>query len=115
MKWPWQKLTQEEVDRAFEDKSLPGDYDDQYVLLQKINKVYSNKFHAVHDFSLCIKKKEFVVFVGPSGCGKSTTLRMSSRCGARKATATYIVVIVRCSSTPLCPSVLPTSRSTRST
>ena len=76
MKWPWQKLSQEEVDRAFEDKSLPSEYDDQYVLLQKINKVYSNKFHAVHDFSLCIRKKEFVVFVGPSGCGKSTTLRM---------------------------------------
>ena len=76
MRFPWQKLTQEEVDRAFADKSLPGDYDDQYVLLQKINKVYSNKFHAVHDFSLCIKKNEFVVFVGPSGCGKSTTLRM---------------------------------------
>ena len=76
MRFPWQKLTQEEVDQAFADKSLPGDYDDQYVLLQKINKVYSNKFHAVHDFSLCIKKKEFVVFVGPSGCGKSTTLRM---------------------------------------
>ena len=76
MKWPWQKLTQEEVDRAFADKSLPGDYDDQYVLLQKINKVYNKKFHAVHDFSLCVKKKEFVVFVGPSGCGKSTTLRM---------------------------------------
>ena len=76
MRWPWQKLTQEEVDRAFEDKTLPGEYDDQYVLLQKINKVYGKKFHAVHDFSLCIKKKEFVVFVGPSGCGKSTTLRM---------------------------------------
>ena len=76
MRWPWQKLTQEEVDRAFADKSLPGEYDDQYVLLQNINKVYGKKFHAVHDFSLCIKKKEFVVFVGPSGCGKSTTLRM---------------------------------------
>ena len=76
MRWPWQKLSQEEIDRAFEDKSLPGDYDDQYILLQKINKVYGKKFHAVHDFSLCIKKKEFVVFVGPSGCGKSTTLRM---------------------------------------
>ena len=76
MRWSWQKLTQEEVKRAFEDKSLPGEYDDQYVLLQKINKVYGKKFHAVHDFSLCIKKKEFVVFVGPSGCGKSTTLRM---------------------------------------
>ena len=76
MRFPWQKLSQEEVDRAFADKTLPGEYDDQYVLLQKINKVYSNKFHAVHDFSLCVKKKEFVVFVGPSGCGKSTTLRM---------------------------------------
>ena len=76
MRLPWQKLTQEEVDRAFEDKSLPGEYDDQYVLLQRVNKVYGKKFHAVHDFSLCIKKKEFVVFVGPSGCGKSTTLRM---------------------------------------
>ncbi|MFA7126004.1 MAG: ATP-binding cassette domain-containing protein [Bacilli bacterium] len=76
MRWPWQKVSQEDIDRAFEDKTLPGDYDDQYVLLQKVNKVYGNKFHAVHDFSLCIKKKEFVVFVGPSGCGKSTTLRM---------------------------------------
>ena len=66
MRLPWQKLTQEEVDRAFEDKSLPGEYDDQYVLLQRVNKVYGKKFHAVHDFSRCIKKKEFVVFVGPS-------------------------------------------------
>ncbi|MDD3938712.1 MAG: ATP-binding cassette domain-containing protein, partial [Bacilli bacterium] len=76
MRFPWQKVSQEEIDRAFADKSIPGQYDDQYVLLQKVNKVYGNKFHAVHDFSLCIKKKEFVVFVGPSGCGKSTTLRM---------------------------------------
>ncbi len=59
-----------------QDDSSRGYYDDQYVLLQKINKVYGKKFHAVHDFSLCIKRKEFVVFVGPSGCGKSTTLRM---------------------------------------
>ena len=76
MRFPWQKVSQEEIDRAFADKSIPGQYDDQYVLLQKVNKVYGNKFHAVYDFSLCIKKKEFVVFVGPSGCGKSTTLRM---------------------------------------
>ncbi|MDY0230791.1 MAG: ATP-binding cassette domain-containing protein [Candidatus Cloacimonadaceae bacterium] len=76
MKFPWQKVSKEEIDRAFADKSIGGHYDDQYVLLQKVNKVYGNKFHAVYDFSLCIKKKEFVVFVGPSGCGKSTTLRM---------------------------------------
>ena len=46
------------------------------VSLQHIKKVYDNKVEVVHDFSLEIKDKEFVVFVGPSGCGKSTTLRM---------------------------------------
>ncbi|MCI1735176.1 MAG: ABC transporter ATP-binding protein [Bacilli bacterium] len=44
--------------------------------MQKINKIYDNGFHAVHDFSIDIKQHEFIVFVGPSGCGKSTTLRM---------------------------------------
>lgn len=47
-----------------------------YISLQHINKIYDNKVQAVYDFSLDIKKKEFIVFVGPSGCGKSTTLRM---------------------------------------
>ena len=32
--------------------------------------------YAVEDFSLCVKKGEFVTFLGPSGCGKTTTLRM---------------------------------------
>ena len=41
-----------------------------------LNKVYDNGVHAVYDFNLEIKDKEFIVFVGPSGCGKSTTLRM---------------------------------------
>ncbi len=31
---------------------------------------------AVHEMSLDVNDKEFVVLVGPSGCGKSTTLRM---------------------------------------
>lgn len=44
--------------------------------LKNVNKIYPNGFHAVHDFCLDIKDKEFIVFVGPSGCGKSTTLRM---------------------------------------
>ena len=30
----------------------------------------------IHDLSLDIRDKEFVVFVGPSGCGKSTLLRI---------------------------------------
>lgn len=46
------------------------------IVLKNINKIYPNKVHAVYDFNLEIKDKEFVVFVGPSGCGKSTTLRM---------------------------------------
>src|ERR1700757_4124824 len=46
------------------------------VSLEKINKVYENGFHAVHDLSLDIADSEFMVLVGPSGCGKTTALRM---------------------------------------
>src|SRR5438067_13009074 len=45
------------------------------VVLKGINKFYES-VHAVVDFNLQIRDKEFVVFVGPSGCGKRTTLRM---------------------------------------
>lgn len=50
--------------------------DDVFVRLIDVNKVYDKNVHAVVDFNMDIKRKEFVVFVGPSGCGKSTTLRM---------------------------------------
>jgi multiple sugar transport system ATP-binding protein len=46
------------------------------VELQDVDKVYANGFHAIHDLSLEIADKEFLVLVGPSGCGKSTALRM---------------------------------------
>lgn len=46
------------------------------LILKHINKIYPNNVHAVCDFNIEIKDKEFIVFVGPSGCGKSTTLRM---------------------------------------
>ena len=46
------------------------------VTLKNINKVYDGNVHAVIDFNLHVKDKEFIVFVGPSGCGKTTTLRM---------------------------------------
>ncbi|MAT05914.1 MAG: ABC transporter ATP-binding protein [Acidimicrobiaceae bacterium] len=46
------------------------------VVLDNVNKVYDNGFHAIHDLSLDIRDQEFLVLVGPSGCGKSTALRM---------------------------------------
>jgi len=44
--------------------------------LKNIVKKYPNGFVAVHDFSMKVADKEFIIFVGPSGCGKTTTLRM---------------------------------------
>ncbi len=46
------------------------------VVLDKIDKVYPNGFHAVHELELDVADSEFLVLVGPSGCGKSTALRM---------------------------------------
>ena len=46
------------------------------VVLENVNKVYDNGFHAIHDLNLEIRDSEFLVLVGPSGCGKSTALRM---------------------------------------
>jgi len=46
------------------------------VLLNNVEKIYDGGFVAVHDATLHIRDKEFMVIVGPSGCGKTTTLRM---------------------------------------
>src|SRR6059058_1834299 len=46
------------------------------VIFDKVEKVYDNDVHAVHDLSLEIRDGEFVVLVGPSGCGKTSALRM---------------------------------------
>jgi len=45
------------------------------VQFEHVSKRFS-KVDIVHDISLDIQDKEFLVLVGPSGCGKSTCLRM---------------------------------------
>ena len=44
--------------------------------IRNVEKIYGNKFKAVHGIDLEVKDGEFMVLVGPSGCAKSTLLRM---------------------------------------
>jgi multiple sugar transport system ATP-binding protein len=46
------------------------------VVLDAVNKVYPDGFHAVRDLSLRVPDGQLFVLLGPSGCGKSTVLRM---------------------------------------
>jgi len=45
------------------------------VVLANVSKAYGDT-SVIHDLSLEVRPREFVVFLGPSGCGKSTLLRM---------------------------------------
>ena len=46
------------------------------VVLDHVSKVFGDGTVAVDDFSLSVRKGEFVALLGPSGCGKTTTLKM---------------------------------------
>lgn len=57
--------------------------------LNNIEKSFGSA-RVLHDISLAIRDREFVVFVGPSGCGKSTLLRIIA--GLEEATAGKILI-----------------------
>ena len=57
--------------------------------LLSINKSFGAA-KVLHDISLAINDKEFVVFVGPSGCGKSTLLRIIA--GLEETTSGQIMI-----------------------
>ncbi len=46
------------------------------IVLEHVNKVYDNGFHALKDINLEFKEGEITVLIGPSGCGKSTTMKL---------------------------------------
>lgn len=46
------------------------------IVLDHVNKSYSDGHTAVRDLNLTIADGEFLILVGPSGCGKTTTLNM---------------------------------------
>jgi len=46
------------------------------ITLERVTKVYSNGYEAVHELDLSVAEGQFMVLVGPSGCGKTTALRM---------------------------------------
>jgi len=52
------------------------DADNTIISIKGISKIFDKSFVAVDDFTLDIRKGEFVTLLGPSGCGKTTTLRM---------------------------------------
>lgn len=49
------------------------------ILIEKVNKVYSNGFHAVKDVDLEIKKGDIFGIIGLSGAGKSSLIRLLNR------------------------------------
>jgi len=59
------------------------------VTMKNISKFFGET-QVLHDISLEIRDKEFVVFVGPSGCGKTTLLRIVA--GLEEATGGELMI-----------------------
>jgi len=49
---------------------------DNYISINNLSKIYSNKFHALKNVNLDIKQGEIFALLGPNGAGKSTLINV---------------------------------------
>ena len=61
-----------------------------YISINNVSKVYSNKFHALNNINLDIKKGEIFALLGPNGAGKTTLINII--CGIVSPTSGKITV-----------------------
>lgn len=61
-----------------------------YISINNLSKIYSNKFHALDNINLDIKKGEIFALLGPNGAGKSTLINVI--CGIVSPTSGKITV-----------------------
>ena len=47
-----------------------------YISINNLSKIYSNKFHALNNINLNIKKGEIFALLGPNGAGKTTLINI---------------------------------------
>ena len=63
---------------------------DNYISINNLSKIYSNKFHALNNINLDIKQGEIFALLGPNGAGKSTLINII--CGIVSPTSGKITV-----------------------
>ncbi|SVA58349.1 uncharacterized protein METZ01_LOCUS111203 [marine metagenome] len=61
-----------------------------YISISNLSKIYSNKFHALNNINLDIKKGEIFALLGPNGAGKTTLINII--CGIVSPTSGKITV-----------------------
>ena len=61
-----------------------------YISINNLSKIYSNKFHALNNINLDIKKGEIFALLGPNGAGKTTLINII--CGIVSPTTGKITV-----------------------
>jgi len=61
-----------------------------YISINNLSKIYSNKFHALNNINLNIKKGEIFALLGPNGAGKTTLINII--CGIVAPTSGKITV-----------------------